>query len=84
MRVCVHVRALRLQSLPTGGAGGRMSMHRHPTESSLYVDMGAQYISRFQSLAGSAERGTEYEKTKEELYDELLASQVLAIFPLIL
>ena len=59
------------------GAGGRMSTHRHPTESSLHVDMGAQYISRFQSLAGSADRGAEYEKMKEELYDELLASQVL-------
>ena len=62
------------------GAGGRMSTHRHPTESSLHVDMGAQYISRFQSPARSADRGVEYEKMKEELYDELLASQVLVPF----
>ena len=57
------------------GAGGRMSTHRHPTEPSLYVDMGAQYISRFQSRS---DRGAEYEKMKEKFFDELLASQVLA------
>lgn len=57
------------------GAGGRMSTHRHPTELSLHVDMGAQYISRFQSRS---DRGAEFEKMKEELYDELLAGQVLA------
>ena len=59
------------------GAGGRMSTHRHPTEPSLCVDMGAQYISRFQSRS---DRGAEFEKMKEELYDELLASQVLVPF----
>ena len=59
------------------GAGGRMSTHRHPTEPSLFVDMGAQYISRFQS---GSERGTEFEKMKEKLYDELLANQVLVPF----
>jgi renalase len=58
------------------GAGGRMTTHRHPTESSLHVDMGAQYISRFQPSS----RGAEYDKMKEELYDELLASQVLMPF----
>ena len=57
------------------GAGGRMSTHRHPTEPSLYADMGAQYISRFQSRS---DRGAEFEKMKEKFYDELLASQVLA------
>lgn len=56
------------------GAGGRMSTHRHPTEPSLFVDMGAQYISRFQS---GSERGAEFERMKEKLYDELLANQVL-------
>ena len=56
------------------GAGGRMSTHRHPTEPSLFVDMGAQYISRFQS---GSERGAEFEKMKEKVYDELLANKVL-------
>ena len=59
------------------GAGGRMSTHRHPTEPSLFVDMGAQYISRFQS---GSERGIEFEKMKEKLYEELLANQVLVPF----
>ena len=60
------------------GAGGRMSTHRHSTaEPSLHVNMGAQYVSRFQSRS---DRGAEYEKLKGDLYDELLASQVLVPF----
>ena len=60
------------------GAGGRMSTHRHPAEeSSLHVDMGAQYISRFQSAVDS---GEEFEKLKESLYDELLSNRVLVPF----
>ena len=51
-----------------------MSTHKHPTEPSLHVDMGAQYISRFQS---GSDRGAEFDKMKEKLYDELVVSQVL-------
>ena len=55
-----------------------MSTHRHSTaEPSLHVNMGAQYVSRFQSRS---DRGAEYEKLKGDLYDELLASQVLVPF----
>ena len=58
------------------GAGGRMATHRHLAgPSPLHVDMGAQYISRFKS--GSIERGAEFEKVKEQLYDELLSTKVL-------
>ena len=62
------------------GAGGRMSTHRHrgPGEDpTLHVDMGAQYISRFQS---GGDRGEKFEKLKESLYDELLTGQVLVPF----
>lgn len=60
------------------GAGGRMSTHRHPGEEPiLHVDMGAQYISRFQS---GGDRGDKFEKLKESLYDELLTGQVLVPF----
>ena len=60
-----------------------MSTHRYPPtvvgtvsdSPSLHVDMGAQYISKFQS--GLQGRGEEFEKIKETLYDELFASQIL-------
>lgn len=57
------------------GAGGRMSTHRHPAEPSLHVDMGAQYISRFQNK--NSDRGDEFETMKGKIYDELLAGRVL-------
>ena len=60
------------------GAGGRMSTHWYPAEEPTHhVDMGAQYISRFQN---EVDRGEKFEKLKESLYNELLMSQVLVPF----
>ena len=57
------------------GAGGRMTTHRLPEDGSLHVDMGAQYISRFDT-----QEDLEYKKRKEEIYSELLSSRTLVPF----
>ena len=58
------------------GAGGRMTTHRLPADPSLHVDMGAQYISRFQRT----EEDSEYQKLKDELYVELISNEILSPF----
>lgn len=55
------------------GAGGRMSTHRDPVNTCLHVDMGAQYISRFQHR----EADSSFHKLKEDTYSELLTNHVL-------
>lgn len=55
------------------GAGGRMSTHRNPHNASLHIDMGAQYISRFQHR----ETDGTFHKLKEDTYSELLTNHVL-------
>ena len=56
------------------GVGGRMSTHRQPTNPSLHVDMGAQYISRFQCLH---EKESAFSSAKADAYSELLSNRVL-------
>ena len=58
------------------GAGGRMSTHRQPTNPSLYFDMGAQYISRFQRMR-EEESAFSSAMTDRDAYSELLSSRVL-------
>jgi len=76
--------ARRCQELAVGltvwdkarGAGGRMSTHRLPADPSMHVDMGAQYISRFQRT----EENLEYQKQKDEIYAELISNEILTPF----
>ena len=59
------------------GAGGRMSTHRQPNNPGLHVDMGAQYLSRTKvDLAVMSD----YDRLKENLYEDLLLNQVLCPF----
>ncbi len=58
------------------GAGGRMATHRHPSHPLLHVDMGAQYISRFQTPG----EDPEYVELRESVYTELLSNQTLVPF----
>ena len=50
-----------------------MSTHRDPLNASLHVDMGAQYISKFQLR----ETDSTFHKLKEDTYSELLTNHVL-------
>lgn len=62
------------------GAGGRMSTHRHSDSSGgpepLHADMGAQYISRFQTEESNQEFGS----WKESIYSDLISRGSLAPF----
>ncbi len=61
------------------GAGGRMATHTHsasPGHPTLHVDMGAQYISRFQTAGVDAD----YAELIEGIYSDLLSSQTLVPF----
>lgn len=59
-----------------GGVGGRMSTHRHPTDPSSHVDMGAQYIT-----AHSRESYDEaFQRLKKDTFSELSSNGVLSPF----
>ena len=58
------------------GAGGRMTTYRQPTDPSLHVDMGAQYISHFKRTGESAE----FQRLKDGIFSELTSEGILRPF----
>ena len=58
------------------GAGGRMTTYRLPTDPSLHVDMGAQYISHFKRTGENAE----FQRLKDGIFSELTSEGILKPF----